>query len=260
MHALLLFSVSAILALASSGAAQAMSGRLEADKGEFKLHLEGGRVLARQDLMGARLVIQRGGQDVHVLIDSVEEEAGVPGGPVVLYRLLVEDPVAQTFRNACLPDARGRQLGLPVQQDGGIAFTCTSGAQGKCILMGYRPWDARTDVPMPDLHAACIHMMRAGYGGDDRPATRDGTLVDVYDRFGIQRPEATDPLPFEAAWGRDGALCVAHPRIAENVTLDELARRYPALGGRVGPEACTEEAMRDHPGALLFNRSAPTGR
>jgi len=111
---------------------------------------------------------------------------------------------------------------------------------------------------MRDLHAACIHMVRADYGGDDRPTTRDGTVIDVYDRFGIQMPEAADRMPFEAAWGLNGALCVAHPRVAENMSLDELARRYPARKGHLGPEACTEESMRNHPDALLFNRSAAT--
>jgi hypothetical protein len=63
-------------------------------------------------------------------------------------------------------------------------------------------------------------------------------------------------MPFEAAWGRDGAICVAHTRIARNVTLDELAQCYPRLRHHLGPEACTEAAMRHHPGVLLFNRSA----
>ncbi|MEE1657260.1 ADYC domain-containing protein [Microvirga sp. CF3062] len=260
MHAPLPIAFSAILILATSGAGQALNGRLEADRGEFRLHLDEGRVLERDALAGARIVMQSGERRIQVLIDAVETEDEVPGGPVVLYRFLVEDPVGRTFWNACMPDTRGRQLGLPLQNGAGVDLTCTSGAEGKCILMGYRPWDARADVPMQDLHAACVHMMRADYGGDDHPATRDGTLVDVYDRFGIQTPESVDPLPFEAAWSKDGALCVAHPRIAENVSLDELAQRYPALSGRLGSEACTEEAMRNHPNALLFNRSALTLR
>ena len=58
-----------------------------------------------------------------------------------------------------------------------------------------------------------------------------------------------------AAWGTDGATCVARPRIAENISLEQLAERYPRLKPRLGPVTCTEEsAMRD-PAALLFNRS-----
>lgn len=58
---------------------------------------------------------------------------------------------------------------------------------------------------------------------------------------------------FEAAWGADGAICVRHVRIRENVSLEELEQRYPRLQGRTGA-ACTEEFGRAH-GVLLFNRS-----
>jgi hypothetical protein len=249
-------AIAGLLGALSPSAVQALSGRLEAQQGEFSLHLDDGRVLARDALVGSRIVIGRGAQNVQVLIESVEEETLPSGAPVVLYRLLIEDPKGKGFQEACEPDAKGRRLGLPLMHETGIAFTCTSGAEGKCILMGYRPWEERADAPMQDLHAACIHLMRADYGGDDHPATLDGTLIDVYDRFGIQKPEAAEPMPFEAAWGRDGAVCVAHPRIAQNVTLEELANRYPWLRTRLGPDACTEEAMRHDPEVLLFNRSA----
>jgi hypothetical protein len=52
-----------------------------------------------------------------------------------------------------------------------------------------------------------------------------------------------------------GAICVAHPRIPENITLDELSRRYPGLAPRLGPEKCTEDAAMADPAALTFNRS-----
>jgi hypothetical protein len=40
------------------------------------------------------------------------------------------------------------------------------------------------------------------------------------------------------------------------VTLDDLARRYPHLRGRLGPENCTQEGMRNDPRALILNESA----
>jgi len=141
---------------------------------------------------------------------------------------------------------------------GGFSFTCTSGAEGKCILLGYRPWEHRDGVPMRELHRACVHMIRADYGGDDRPTTRNGTLIDVYDRFGIQVPAADPALTFEAGWSPEGAICVAHPRIAAHVSLADLAARYPRLAGRLGPQACSDAAARADPRAILFNRSAVT--
>jgi hypothetical protein len=55
---------------------------------------------------------------------------------------------------------------------------------------------------MRDLLQACIYLLRADYGGDDRPSTRNGTLINLYDRFGIQDPGAAAGMEFEAAWGR----------------------------------------------------------
>lgn len=251
-------ALAATLSLLTSDSGPASSGRLEVAEGEFRLRLGDGRVLAGDALVGARIVIENGVEAVRVLIDAVEEDKTAEGKPLVLYRLMVEGAGGRGVQDACQPDARGRRLGLPLLKDTGISFTCTSGAEGKCILMGYRPWDDGPAAPMRDLHAACVNMVRADYGGDDHPTTRDGTAIDVYDRFGIQKPETADPMPFEAAWGRDGAICVAHTRIAENVTLDELAQRYSTLRHHLGPEACTEEAMRRHPDVLLFNRSALT--
>lgn len=251
-------ALAGLMSLLVLGTAQALSGRLEVAAGEFQLHLDDGRVLARDALVGARVVIDHGAQDIEVLIGSVEQQTVPSGPPVVLYRLLIADQ-HDHLQEVCDPDAKGRRLGLPLIDETGIALTCTSGAEGKCILMGYRPWDGRADVPMQDLHAACIHMVRADYGGDDHATTRDGTVIDVYDRFGIQKPEAIDPMPLEAAWGRDGAVCVAHPRIAQNATLEELGSRYPRLRQRLGRDACTEEAMRHNPDVLLFNRSLRSG-
>jgi hypothetical protein len=251
----LIISLTALLSLLTADAAWAAKGRLDIEGGEFRLLLEDGRVLQREALVGARVVIDDGAETIRVLIGGVEEVTASSGKPLALYRLLVEDASGQV-QEACQPDARGRRLGMPLLKETGITLTCTSGAEGKCILMGYMPWEESAGVPMRDLHAACVHMVRADYGGDDRATTRDGTIIDVYDRFGIQQPEAADPMPFEAAWGKNGAVCIAHPRIAQNVTLAELENRYPQLRNRLGPEACSEEAMRRHPDALLFNRSA----
>ena len=80
-------------------------------------------------------------------------------------------------------------------------------------------------------------------------------MIYWYDRFDLDRCREDAPFAFEAAWGRDGAVCVARPRIAENVSLERLAERYPRLKPHLGAAACSVDiAMRD-PAALLFNRS-----
>jgi hypothetical protein len=164
-------------------------------------------------------------------------------------------------KDLCQPDPDGRRAAFAFPDGaGGLNLTCTSGAEGKCVLMGYHPWEAREGVPLHDLHRACIHMLRADYGGDGRPATRDGTAINIYDPFGIQKPDPAPGMQFEAAWGPEGAICVSHPRIADIVTLEELAKRYPHLRSRLGPHGCYEEIMRRDPRAILFNQSVVTWR
>lgn len=101
-----------------------------------------------------------------------------------------------------------------------------------------------------DYHQACVRMIRADYGGDGVAHTRDGTRIDVFDRLGIQRP-ARDPgnLQFEAGWNADGAACVRRARIPELMGLEELARHYPRLDGKIGP-GCSDATP-----ALIWNRS-----
>jgi len=238
----------------------AADGRLHADGPELALSLDGGRVLRGADLVGVQLVFAgRYGQTQVEIVGFTEDETAT-GGPIPLYSLLLSG-ADQPPRNLCRPDSRGRHAGIALPDgEGGFTFTCTSGAEGKCVLMGYRPWESRDGIPMRDLHRACVHMLRADYGGDDHPTTRDGTSVDIFDRFGIQKSERADGMQFEAAWGTEGAVCVAHPRIAQNVSLARIAEDHPRLAGRLGPEHCSFERMQAEPRALLFNHSFPEAR
>lgn len=240
--------------------ALALEGRIELQETELVVKLEDGRELRRDDLIGLTLVLGGGQQDVEVRIDGFEEDRSILGDPLALYRLSVRQPDGGSVE-LCKPDPDRRRAAFAFPDGkGGFNLTCTSGAEGKCILFGYRSWQKRSNAPMSDLLKACIHMLRADYGGDSHPWTKDGTAVNLYDRFDIQKPGKAIGMAFEAAWGPDGAICVAHPRIADNVTLEELGARYPHLKGRLGPQACTEAAMRADPRALIFNESAVTQR
>jgi hypothetical protein len=256
----------------------AASARLQVQGTEFVLHADHGPVLRGESLVGTLFTLRTDQGDQPIRIDGFHRES-TARGTVALYRFSVPEPESGAWMPLCSPDVLGRRTGFPVPDgSGAFSVTCTSGAEGKCILLGYRPWEERPGgIPMRDLYRACIHLIRADYGGDGRPATRDGTVIDVYDRFGIQSPShffptsatsrpvrpdagaaAAAAMTFEAAWGPDGALCVAHPRIPANVSLADLARRYPGLRDRVGPAACTEDGMKAEPRAILFNRSRVT--
>ena len=133
-----------------------------------------------------------------------------------------------------MPGPEGRTLGFPVQgvttddgryipDDGQFTFTCTSGAMAKCIRFGYPPWGTAADGrPLLDHFRACTRMVRGDYCGNGSAHTRDGTLINMYDRVGIQVSEPTPDLTFEAAWGPDGAVCVNHTRWDEDFGMDDL--------------------------------------
>jgi hypothetical protein len=257
-------ALGAILSIAyGSGSVPASAGALTVEGTQFVLRSDDGRVMRGEQLTGVVLALRDGGRDFAVRIAGTETIAAA-GHELVLYRMITIDPATGASHPLCHADAKGRETAFPVPNgSGGFTLTCTSGAEAKCIMMGYRPWEVRADgAPMAQLHRACIHLIRADYGGDDRPATRDGTTIDIYDRYGIQSPSDIS-MSFEAAWGVDGAVCVARPRFAEIVSLEALAERYPRLRPTLGPDFCTDEAARADPAALLFNRSdarAPSSR
>jgi hypothetical protein len=166
----------------------------------------------------------------------------------------------------CSPAPDGTRLGFPlagrtapdgrlvVSEPGIFELVCTSGAQGKCVRFGYHPWQiAPNGGPMRDYFNACVRLLRADYCGDGRGWTRDGTLVDIWDDYGIQTLDGGgDPaFSFEAGWRADGAVCAAHSRIPENVTLERLKAYCPRLEAI---SSCDENSARAA-GALVFSRS-----
>src|SRR5436190_13293898 len=200
-----------------------------------------GSTLEGARLVGAVLVAAFGDQRLRVRIAGIEKDPRDSSGEVLLYDFRVIEE-AGNERPLCNPDPDGRQLGFPLaieSEPQGIRETgdptrfelvCTSGAQGKCVRFGYAPWRRAPDGrSMLDWYSACIRMVRADYCGDGRPFTRDGTLIDIYDHIGLQRPEGDSSLTFEAAWTANGAACVAHTRIPELIDLDGLARACPRL-------------------------------
>jgi ADYC domain-containing protein len=230
--------------------------RLSVEGTEFVLTTDDGRILRSPDLVGATLNIKTRAGQIEITIKSVEKDPTAVGGWVFLHHFVIKDRTGRLV-DLCTPDATGRSLGFPVPDGkGGFDMTCTSGVIGKCIRWGYRPWDeTHAGAPLRALHRACVFMARADYGGDGHPTTRENTAIYVCDRYGVRPCEKNAPLKFEAAWGTEGAVCVARPRISDNITLDRLAINYPRLKAHLGPVACTQEsAMRD-PTAILFNRS-----
>ena len=229
----------------------------------LRARLPDGSMREGASLTGAILTVAAGSQTIRVRVASVEPEVRDPRGEVLLYDFRVimpnggEEPL-------CLPDPDGRRLGLPLagrsdpagmlspSNDSLFELVCTASPQGKCVRFGYAPWRQAPDGrPMRDWFNACVRMMRGDYCGDGRHFTRDGTWIDLYDRIGVQKSDDDPSLSFEAAWGPDGAVCVAHTRIPDIITLEALARTCPRLQGRLGSEVCNENVTD----GLIINRS-----
>ncbi|MDC3984299.1 ADYC domain-containing protein [Polyangium jinanense] len=110
--------------------------------------------------------------------------------------------------------------GMHLASETTFTFACRPYAIAKCVELGYKPWGGVKECVAPGickeipgvlLHQACTRMLRADYCGDGVPHTQDGTIVDVWDDFGIQASVVTD-FAFEAEWTPMGARCIEHTR------------------------------------------------
>ena len=208
------------------------------------------------------------GNTLHFRIDGVEKDVTDPDGDVSFYALSVRDE-SGSFGPYCAADVEGKSRAIPVKgswnesatyvpdSENKTTFACTSGAIGKCIRFGYKPWKSVGGQSLLAHHQACVRMVRADYCGDGRPHTKDGTAIDVWDREGIERrdPAKPDhPEVFEAAWGPDGAEYLAVPRWSDDVAAI-VAECPEKLRGRNGAETKLDaaEAERRYPKALVFD-------
>ena len=260
--------------LAATSCKQSVPNRIasvDVDGTVFRVRFLSGKTLSGQDLVGAILSLSQAGgtEPLQVLIESVKIDPMDRDHEVLLYHMLAVDPGSGKTQEVCEPNADGERWGFPVRgqwdsegrhiSDAGYTLTCSDGAQGKCVRFGYKPWKTLPNgTRLDDYHQACIRLVRADYCGG-HGTTRTGMLIDIYDTIGIN---ARDPkaaaagVRFEAAWTPQGAACVAHTRVPENITLEQLANDCPRLRGRLGEAACTEERLiesREH--VLLYNGS-----
>ena len=270
-----LFFFTAILDLFAGGARADRIAATDVAGTQFRVSLASGRVLESPGLVGAVLDLALpGGTAGRVRIEQVEKDPEDREGDIVLHRLLVaESP--DNWVDLCDPDPSGARWAFPLRgqwdsegrrvSESGFTLICASGAIGKCVRFGYKPWKTTGDgASLALYHAACVRAVRADYCGTGG-TTRDGQPIDIYDTLGIQHrdPGRSDAaMPFEAAFSQAGAVCVAHPRVPENMTLDALAAACPRLAGRLGPRACRESEAADgrYGTPMIFIRSPLDGR
>lgn len=251
-----LAAFAAMIGVASASAAQPVATRVEADGPMLKVTLSDGRVLTSPDLVGAVLTIRDStGAVRRVKLAGLRDDSDDRSRTIKLHDFRFEvapgewRPYCQKF------SADGTQAGIPMAMaDGGFELVCTAGSKLKCVRFGYAPWAKGPDGrSLRAMWEACNRMVRADYGGRGEGTTLDGQIIDMYDALKIQTPDMLPDHTFEAGWAPDGAVCVNHVRVKQNISLEALEARYPRLKGRTGA-ICTEEFARAN-GAILFNRS-----
>lgn len=196
------------------------------------LHLEGtalvgtlgGVQLRGRDFIGTTVTqVDTRGNTSTAVIAGVETDPRDTSGETLLYTLRTKDPATGQLTDLCAPDADGLRRAIPVpgtwdasgaHQSSSKQFTfgCTSAAIGKCVRLGYRPWQSYQGTALEDYHQACTRMLRFDYCGNGGPHTADGTEIDVYDRLGINVQDNSALMLFDAAWTPDGAYCIERQR------------------------------------------------
>ena len=230
----------------------------------FEAMTSDGRTLRSPDLVGAVVGFGQGASLTRVRIDAVWRDSASDGA-VLLHAFSVQRSDG-SWVTLCDTAPDGSRAGFPLAgrwsadgrlipaPDGMLEIVCTSGAQGKCVRLGYRPWKRLPDgSSMLPVFNACVRMMRADYSGNGVPTTRDGTMIAISDRFGVNSSPFSHGFDFEAGWDERGAVCVHHPRIPQNISLAQIEESSPRLNGRTA-EMCNRRSAEAQ-GALIFNGS-----
>lgn len=256
-------ALAAFAFFASCHAAVAGAPRLEVEQAKFRLELGDGRFLEGDSLVGVILRLRDGaGRPLHIRIESLNATAEQSAAGLELYGLSRRDGQGR-WSPLCKLGADGRALGFPLPAVAagdeaaavgpGFSLACTAGARGKCVMLGYRPWAVTAGgQSLRPYFDSCVHMMRADYCGDGVPHTRPGIRVDPWDRAGVQ--SAIGDMPFEAAWGPHGAICLARVRVPALSSLQQILAGCPRLD-RIPPASCEARSQAPDSAALLWNRS-----
>ena len=221
-------------------------------------------------LVGAILTsFDEQGRSLTLKIEDVQPDPQDVDREVYLYTVLYRSIADDQWHYLCQPDPTGVAKATPLAgrwdqtgahiNDDSITFACTNGALAKCVRWGYKPWKTVNGESLRDYHQACTRLVRADYCGNGVGHTQDGTLIDVYDRLGIQQRTKKSGMSFEAAWNVDGAVYLKRTRFPEAITQlqkdcpEKLMQMLPLQES--GDPYVDVGSLASIANALLFNDS-----
>jgi hypothetical protein len=220
------------------------------------------------DLIGTEIIgFDEQGYQYNFQIREVEVDPLDPQQEIELYTVFYQDE-DQTWQNLCQADESFPAKAIALQGSwdrtgayvGGqdkVSFSCVNGALAKCVRMGYKPWKSFNGIPLRNYHQACVRMVRADYCGDGVGHTKNGTMINVYDKLKINVPDPPKKMTFEAAWEPNGASCINHLRYEnQKEYLQKVCPQKIAIQqDRKNLCSSAEKARQNFPKALLFNDS-----
>ena len=156
----------------------------------------------------------------------------------------------------CDPDLDGKSTAVPIaditvdsatgdilERANTLYLGCTSGAVGKAVTWGYKPWD----ITVPDFEVA-VRVVRADYCGSGQSFTAPGNMLQIQDVWGVSS-FANATATNEAVWGANGAVCMNQAR---------AAGQGPVSCGGVPIATCAANvSLISVPGALMWTKNAP---
>ncbi|PCC69042.1 hypothetical protein SAMN02745121_05625 [Nannocystis exedens] len=159
--------------------------KVEIDKTAFRITLPDGHVLSDKEMIGVVLTVRDEDSAWRkVRVEKVEVDPRDP--EFTLYELSVQNPQTGAWAPMCAPGPDGLARAMPLAgtwtgdgrheaAEGAFNVTCTSGAIGKCVRFGYKPWaTARDGSNLWDYHQACVRMVRATIAATARRRRRTG--------------------------------------------------------------------------------------
>ena len=130
--------------------------------------------------------------------------------------------------------------GMITEREGTLYIACVSGAVGKAVTWGYKPWD----IGLTDFTTA-VRVVRADYCGDGDSWTIPGTPIqiqDVWSYHGFFNPAGKT----EAIWGDQGAVCLETRRVADDTLV--------ACKGGKQIVPCASKTLASFPAATMWTK------